>query len=64
MCLAARLLWISELEQAAVLNQVREDHFRKAFGPRPASRALTPAWPILPKTPRPEDPLGMDSSDE
>jgi len=59
----ARKEWERELEQSAVLNQVREDHFRKAFGPRPASRAETPAWPVLPRTPPPKDPLGDDSSD-
>jgi len=70
----ARGAWEFELKQVATLNQVREDHFRKAFGPRPASRAETPAWPLQPWPEKPLDPIsdevnlelgrGIGSSDD
>jgi len=60
----AREAWEFELAQLATISQVREDHFRKAFGPRPASRAETPAWPLQPWPEKPDDPIGDQARDE
>merc|ERR1712159_574796 len=54
---SARKAWLDELDRTGTLSQVKEDHFRRAFGPRPASRATTPAWPLQPRPETPWDPI-------
>ena len=34
-------------QNALALNSVQEAHLHKAFGERPASRAITPGWPLV-----------------
>jgi len=63
---AHRLAWLKEMQLTGELSQVYEDHFRKAFGARPASRCTTPGWPLQPWPESNLDVIGelVEESDE